>query len=232
MMKQFSLCVAILIASEASAQFSPIDVLAEDLGFRLRWDAGAHADKAQLSIELCPRGTCDYFVSANPNLESFLMFVDSYIVFAAQYGDLKRLNQRADGRIAPIPYIANRLADIDVSEVVTPSCGATFTLEAISCSLSDLAESLEIQKFFVRYDEGQRNVVEEADWRTQEFSAARIARGLSWYADMGLPLPDLDVTPGAPEYWEQVPNPPTSFCCSERFRQFMRERVSDRRSAE
>jgi hypothetical protein len=227
MLKQFSLCVAILIVTEASAQLSPIDLLAEETEFRLDWGAYA-GDKAQLSIEICPRGTCDFFVSTNPSLKSFLMFVDSYIVFASQYGDLRHLNSRDDGRIAPIPYIGKRLADIDVSEVVTPTCGATLTLETISCSLNDLAESLDIRKFFVRYDEGQRNVVEEADWRAQELSAAVVARSLSWYADMGLPMPDLEVTPGAPEYWERVDR----FCCSERFRQFMRERVGARRPAE
>jgi hypothetical protein len=219
MLKQSALSVAILIVTEASAQLSPIDLLA-DAEFRLDWGAYA-GDKAELSIEMCPRGTCDFFVSQNPNLESFLMFVDSYIVFASDYGDLKNLNSRDDGRIAPIPYIGKRLADIDVSEVVTPICGVTLTLETISCSLNDLAESLDIQMFFVRYDEGQRNVVEQVDWRTQKLSAAEIAKSLSWYADMGLRIPDLDVTPGAPRYWERVDR----FCCSERFRQFMRERV-------
>jgi hypothetical protein len=115
---------------------------------------------------------------------------------------------------------------------VTPNCGVTLTLETISCSLNELAETLDIRKFFVRYDEGQRNVVAEVDWRTQKLSPAEIANSLSWYADVGLPLPDLDVTPGAREYWEQERNPPTSFCCSERFRQFMRERVGNRRPAE
>ena len=221
-LKRFSLFVGILLTTEASAQLTPIDLLAEDTDFRLDWIASVTVgDKAQLSFETCPLGTCDFFVSRNPNLESFLMFVDGYIVFAAQYGDLRTLNRREDGRITPIPYIGKRLADIDVSEVVTPNCGVTLTIETISCSLNELAESLDIQKFFVRYDEGQRNVVEEVDWRTQELSAARIARGLSWYAEMGLPMLDLDVTPGAPRYWERVDR----FCCSERFRQFMRERV-------
>ena len=229
MLKQFSLSIAILVVTEASAQVAPIDLLAEDNDFRLDWVASVTVgDKAQLSFEMCPRGTCDLLVSRNPNLESFLMFVDNYIVFASDYGDLKNLNSRDDGRIAPIPYIGKRLADIDVSEVVTPICGVTLTLETISCSLNDLAESLDIQMFFVRYDEGQRNVVEQVDWRTQNLSAAEIARSLSWYADMGLPMPDLDVTPGAPEYWERVDR----FCCSERFRQFMRERVGARRPTE
>ena len=133
MLKQFSLSVAILIATEASAQLSPIDVLAEDLGFRFHWDAGAHADKAQLSIELCPRGTCDYFVSANPNLESFLMFVDSYIVFAAQYGDLKRLNQRADGRIAPGGVVTSPGARQSSMSSVSSSKTSTSKLKSSSC---------------------------------------------------------------------------------------------------
>src|SRR5262245_2809729 len=220
MLKQLSLSVAILIVTDASAQLSPIDLLAEETEFRLDWSSYA-GDKAQLSIEMCPRGTCDFFVSTKPNLESFLMFVDGYIVFASHYGDLRNINRRDDGQIAPIPYIAKRLADIDVAEIVTPNCGVTFTLETISCSLNELAESLDIRKSFVRYDEGERNVVEQADWRTQELSPAAIARSLSWYADMGLPMPDLDVTPGAPEYWERTDR----YCCSERFRQFMRERV-------
>ena len=230
MLKQFSLSVAILFVTEASAQLSPIDLLAVDKEFRLEWGAYA-GDKAQLSIELCQLGTCELLVSMNPNLESFLMFVDSYIVFASNYVDQRTVSRR-DGPIEPIPYIGRRLADIDVSEVVTPKCGVTFTLETISCSLNDLAESLDIQKFSVRRDEGERNAVEQIDWRTRELSAAEIAQSLSWYADMGLPMPDLGVTPGAPEYWEQERNPPTSFCCSERFRQFMRERVGARRPAE
>lgn len=227
MVKQFSLSAVVLIASNASAQLAPMDLLAEDTAFRLDWDAYA-GDDARLSIELCPLGTCDFFVSMNPNLESFAMFIDSYVVFASHYGDLRIINRRDDGRTAPIPYIGRRLADIDVSEVVTPNCGVTFTLETISCSLNDLAESLDIHKFFVRYDEGQRNVAEEVDWRTQELSAAAIARNLSWYADMGLPMPDLNVTPGAPAYWEREDR----YCCSERFRQFMRERAGEPRAAE
>ena len=149
------------------------------------------------------------------------MFVDSYIVFASRYGDLRAANRREDGRIAPIPYISRRLAAIEISEVVTPNCGDTVTLEAISCSLNELADTLDIHKYFVRYDEGERNVGDKGDWRTQELSPAAIARSLSWYAEMDLPLPNLEVTPGAPEYWERDDR----YCCSERFRQFMRERV-------
>ncbi len=71
MLKQFSLSVAILIATEASAQLSPIDLLAEDTEFRLDWSAYP-GDEAKLSIEMCPRGTCDFFVSTNPKLESLV----------------------------------------------------------------------------------------------------------------------------------------------------------------
>jgi hypothetical protein len=220
MLKQVSFSAVILIVAEASAQPGPMDLLAEDIAFRLDWDASA-GDDAQLSIEMCPLGTCDLFVSMNPNLESFVMFVDSYILFASHYGDLRAINRRDDGKIAPIPYVGRRLSDIDASEVVTRNCGVTVTLETISCSLNELAESLDIHKFLVRYDEGERSVVPQGDWRTQELSAAAIARNLSWYADMGLPMPDLDVTPGAPQYWEREDR----YCCSERFREFMRSRV-------
>ena len=41
MLKRLSLTVAILIVANASAQPAPMDLLAEDIGFRLDWDAYA-----------------------------------------------------------------------------------------------------------------------------------------------------------------------------------------------
>lgn len=226
MLKRLAVPVAALIATEAVGQPALLDLLAEDTEFRLDWDAYRN-DDSRLAIEICLTGICHRFVSNRPNLESFVMFMDGYIVFASGFGDLRKLYDRDDGRTVapPISYIQKRLANVAARDVVTSDCGSTLTLEAIACSLNALAESLDVQKFSVRYDEGGRHEVAEVGWRSQQLNAKRIASNLSNYADQGLPMPDLGVTPGAPEYWEQERNPPTSFCCSERFRQFMRERV-------
>jgi hypothetical protein len=225
MLKRFAVPVAALIATEAAGQSALLDLLAEETSFRLDWDAYGN-DESRLSIEISLAGISDRFVANKPNLESFVMFLDGYIVFASGYGDLKNLYDREDGRTVapPIPYIQKRLANIAARDVVTPDCGSTLTLETIACSLNALAESLDIQKSYVRYDEGRHEVAEDR-WRSLDLNARGIALQLSRYAEQGLPLPDLRVTPGAPEYWEETYAPPSSFCCSERFREFMRERV-------
>jgi len=188
-LKPFAVCAVAFITSVVTAQPVLMDLLAEDVEFRLDWDAYAN-DEAKLTIELCNVGTCELFVSSNPNLESFLAFVDGYVVFASRYGDLRAINRRDDGQIAPIPYIEKRLGEADVHEFVTPSCGCVATPETISCSLNALASSLEIDKFFVRYDEG-RVQLGEGGWRTQQLSADAIARNLSWYAEFGLSMPGI-----------------------------------------
>jgi hypothetical protein len=228
-LKRIALSVAALIATEAAGQPALLDLLAEETSFKLDWDAYGD-DNGRLSIEICLTNVCDRFVANKPNLDSFVMFLDGYVVFASGYGDLRNIYDRADGRSVtpPIPYIQKRLANVAARDVVTPECGSALTLETIACSLNALAESLDVQKSTVRYDLGRHEVAEDR-WRSLELNARRIALQLSFYADQGLPMPDLAVTPGAPEYWEQTYSPPSSFCCSERFRQFMRERAGTRR---
>jgi hypothetical protein len=166
-----------------TAQPALLDILAQDIEFKLDWDAYRN-DESTLSIGLCNIGTCELFVSSNPNFESFVAFVDGYVVFASGYGDLRAVNRRSDGRIAPIPYIEKRLTEMVAREIVTPSCGSTVTPETISCSLNALATLLQIDKHSVRYSQG-RQQQGDAGWRTRQLSAEAIARNLSWYAEFG-----------------------------------------------
>lgn len=186
---------AALIGADGVAQPALLDRLAGDLEFRLDWDAYRN-DEARLAIEICQTNVCDRFVAHRPNLESFTKFIDVYVVFSSGYGDLTSRYRGDDGRsiVPPISYIETRLAEISAADVVTPECGPTLTLEAISCSLNGLADSLDLRKSYVRYDRG-RHEVDEPDWRARSLGVERIASRLDYYAGIGLPLTDLSATP-------------------------------------
>lgn len=173
-----------LIALVASAQSNLMDKLAEDVELRFDWDAYRN-DEARLAIEICTIGACDQFVASSPNLESFFRFVDFYVVFASGYVDFRSTSPA--GR-PPIPYIIERLESIDADDLLSSDCGTNLTPESISCTLESLAESLQIAKYFVRYDQG-RNVVPEPEWVGAELSEERIAANLQRYASLDVSLP-------------------------------------------
>jgi hypothetical protein len=213
MLKRLVLSAIFLSCGEVFAQSGVLERIAEDKDLRLEWVAGPSVED-QLSIQICPHATCDRFVSSDPNLESFVRFLDVYLVFASGYVWLSDL-----GRDVPLmPYIQERLPNVVASEVVLPNCGMQLTIETISCSLNTLAESLEIEKYFVR---GSYSRIEDS-WRQRELSPENIALNLSTSAGYGVSLPELGITLGAPRYWESRREG-----VADEFRQFMRRRVAE-----
>ena len=176
--------LATLATTEAFGQPALMNLLAESLEFRLDWDAYRN-DEARLTIEICPTNVCERFTSSRPDLESFLQFVDVYVVFASHYGDLRSVS---GGRVPPIPYIAARLGRIEAADVLASACGSELSAVSISCTLRQLVTELQLEKSMVRYDQGT-NVVPDPGWIGAELGAANIAASLDWCASFDLSMP-------------------------------------------
>lgn len=101
-------------------------------------------------LEFCPDNTCDGFVrSGSVPTAELKDFAFLYVYFFSDYVYLENLRKREDACLT---------AKNILSKPVYQGCQRTNAKESTRCVLLDLSRN---KKIFVRYDENQRNVVNE-----------------------------------------------------------------------
>jgi len=102
-------------------------------------------------LEFCPDGTCDGFVtSGSVSAVALKDFAYLYVYFFSDYTFLG--NWRNKGQ-------AKKTAERVLSKPEYRNCKNEISREAARCVLRDVSRNGRIRLIFVRYDEGQRNVV-------------------------------------------------------------------------
>ena len=104
-------------------------------------------------LEFCPDGTCDGFVtSGDVSVVTLKDFAYLYVYFFSDYTFLDDWRNTED---------AKNTAKQVLAQPIYHSCENANSREAARCVLRDLGRNRRIRLIFVRYDEGQRNVVRE-----------------------------------------------------------------------
>ena len=104
------------------------------------------------SIEFCPDNTCHYFVGDKKiSLETVKDFAYLYIYFFSDYFVLDEWRNRKESIIT-----ARKI----LSKPIYKGCKKDEG-EAARCILRRMAQSDQVKLYFVRYDEGKRNLVSE-----------------------------------------------------------------------
>ena len=103
-------------------------------------------------IKLCPDETCDGFVASNDVAMSTMRdFAYLYVYYFSDYlAYLPDWRKHAD---------ASAVAERILSKPEYHNCKKDSSLETARCVLTDLSRNGRIKLLFIRYDEGQRNVV-------------------------------------------------------------------------
>jgi len=104
-------------------------------------------------LEFCPDETCDGFeTSGNVPLPTLRDFAYLYAFFFSDNVTLDRW-KRTKG--------AKEMADSVLGQMQYLACKKVDSREAARCVLRDISRNGKIRLLFVRYDEGERNVVRE-----------------------------------------------------------------------
>jgi hypothetical protein len=105
-------------------------------------------------LEFCPDETCDGFLASNDvSMATLKDFAYLYIYYFSDYlVYLPEWRQHDD---------ATRAAEGVLSKPEYRNCRKDYGREASRCVLLDLSRGGRIKLLFIRYDEGQRNVVHE-----------------------------------------------------------------------
>ncbi len=102
-------------------------------------------------LEFCPDGTCDGFVSSgNVPVATLKDFAYLYIYFFSDYTFLEDWRNAEDAKKAAEQILGNPEYS---------SCKNAGKRDAARCILQDLSRNGKVRLIFVRYDEGERNVV-------------------------------------------------------------------------
>ena len=155
--------------------------MSNSLDFKLEWTN--YGEDKLLSFEYCPTNRCDLFVSSKPNMHEFIKFIDLYILYASHYGDLGKISDKG---VPPIGYISDRIGKVYANDMVSNDCSNKLDTKALSCTLNAYVSKLEIGKFKVTYDEGERVVVEDSVWRDKELSKENIVLTSEWLGKFGV----------------------------------------------
>lgn len=170
-------CYLILISNYTNAEnIDTYDFLQEGIEFNLEWDT--YSKDKRISFEYCPTNVCDLFVSRNPDFNKFIKFIDMYILYASGYVDLTKPSQEG---FPPIKYIMKRFESGNLKIEKTTEYSTKNQTQAISCTMQVLSKELSIEKFTVVYDEGERVIEPEVDWRTQFLSVENIEYNMQIY---------------------------------------------------
>ena len=104
-------------------------------------------------LEFCPDGTCDGFVtSGNVSAATLRDFAYLYVYFFSDYTILEDWRSSEE---------ATKTAERVLAQPEYLTCKNAEKREAARCVLRELSRNGRINLIFVRYDEGQRNVVRE-----------------------------------------------------------------------
>jgi hypothetical protein len=103
-------------------------------------------------IEFCPDETCDGFVaSSDVSMSTMKDFAYLYVYYFSDYlAYLPEWRKHAD---------ASAVAERILSKPEFHNCKKDNSRETARCVLTDLSRNGRIKLLFIRYDEGQRNVV-------------------------------------------------------------------------
>jgi len=105
-------------------------------------------------LEFCPDNTCHGFSArANVSVPELKDFAYLYIYFFSDYYALPEWRDKAE-----VKETAERV----LSKPEHRSCKKEGNRESASCVLLDLSRNGRIKLVFIRYDEGQRNIVRES----------------------------------------------------------------------
>jgi hypothetical protein len=104
-------------------------------------------------VEFCPDNTCDAFVaSANVPIVRLRDFAYLYVYFFSDFTYLDEWRNTEEAR---------KTAERVLVQPVYSICKSENSREAARCILKNLSRNGRIELIFVRYDEGERNVVRE-----------------------------------------------------------------------
>lgn len=107
----------------------------------------------RLSIEFCPDNTCEIFISNKKTfIDKLRDFTYVYLYFFSTYYILEEWRKGEEPT-----NIARRI----LSKIPYQDCRREAEHETARCLLLRLSREGRIKMYFVRYDEGQRNVVEQ-----------------------------------------------------------------------
>jgi hypothetical protein len=102
-------------------------------------------------LEFCPDGTCDGFVaSGNMSVPTLKDFAYLYVYFFSDYTFLNEWRNNEEAKDT-----GKRI----LSKPEYRGCKQENSREAARCVLRDLSEGGSVKLIFVRYDEGERQVV-------------------------------------------------------------------------
>jgi len=140
-------CFAATIAWAADDQFDPLKQVTEtfpkSIGLK---------NKGKL-LEFCPDNTCHGFsASDNISVATLKDFAYLYVYFFSDYYALPEWRSKED-----VKNTAERV----LSKPEYSGCRKENSRESARCVLLDLSRNGKIKLLFIRYDEGQRNVVHE-----------------------------------------------------------------------
>lgn len=106
-------------------------------------------------LEFCPDETCDGFVASNDvSMATMKDFAYLYVYYFSDYlAYLPEWREHDDAR---------KTAERVLSKPEYRKCKKDNSREAARCLLTDLSRNGRIKLLFIRYDEGQRNVVPQS----------------------------------------------------------------------
>lgn len=134
-----------IVASEVAAD--PLQELKGSFPDSIKMNVGR-----EKSIEFCPDNTCDYFVAGTEiSVETLKDFAYLYIFFFSDYFVLDEWRNRKESMA-----IAKKI----LSKPDYRDCKKDEE-DAACCILRKLARTYKIKLYFVRFDEGKRNLVPE-----------------------------------------------------------------------
>ena len=134
-----------LAASTESAD--PIQVISKSFPDSIRVELIGRS-----SIEFCPDNTCELFVSSRGvSLDEFKDFVYIFLYFFSSYYLLDEWRRDEE-----ISSVARQI----LSKAPYQICQRETKKKSAGCLLRHLSRGNRIKLYFVRYDEGRRNVVE------------------------------------------------------------------------
>jgi hypothetical protein len=143
--------VACFVTTIAWAADDPLDPLKQVTG---TFPKSIELKKNGRLLEFCPDNTCHGFsASENVPVATLKDFAFLYIYFFSDYYSLPEWRDKAE-----VKDTAERV----LSEPEYHTCKKESSRESARCVLLDLSRNGRIKLLFVRYDEGQRNVVRES----------------------------------------------------------------------
>jgi hypothetical protein len=146
----FVIVVWSIVAQSAYATDEPFDPLKQ---ISSSFPGSVKVNEKRRLVEFCPDQTCDGFVaSSDVSVTTLKDFAYLYICFFSEYVYLAKWRSNGETR---------NTAERALSKPEYRSCKNESNREAARCLLLYLSGNGRIKLLFIRYDEGQRNVVPE-----------------------------------------------------------------------